>query len=140
MLPTEAQWEDAARAGSTSSFANGAITATGSGYDPNLDAMGWYTYNSNSMTNPVAQKMPNAWGLYDMHGNVLEWCQDWYGSYNSGSVTDSVGPSSGSTRVIRGGSWVNDSEGCPSAVRYYGNPEGSINLLGFRLALALDKQ
>ncbi|MBT3177183.1 MAG: formylglycine-generating enzyme family protein [Desulfobacula sp.] len=140
MLPTEAQWEYAARAGSTSSFANGAITATGSGYDPNLDAMGWYTYNSNSMTNPVAQKMPNAWGLYDMHGNVLEWCQDWYGSYNSGSVTDSVGPSSGSTRVIRGGSWVNDSEGCPSAVRYYGNPEGSINLLGFRLALALDKQ
>lgn len=71
-LPTEAEWESAARAGSMTAFANGDITETGSGYDPNLDAMGWYSCNSDSKTHPVAQKQPNAWGLYDMHGNVWE--------------------------------------------------------------------
>jgi len=115
MLPTEAQWEYAARAGSTTAFANGEITETGWGYDPNLDAMGWYGYNSSGTTHPVAiQKTPNAWGLYDMHGNVWEWCQDWYGSYSSDTVTDPEGPSTGSIRVFRGGSWRNDARLCRS--------------------------
>jgi formylglycine-generating enzyme required for sulfatase activity len=106
-LPTEAQWEYAARAGSTTAFANGQITHTGNGYDPVLDSMGWYVYNSGDRTHPVAQKAPNAWGLYDMHGNVWEWVADWYGKYPSSSVTNPTGPTSGTSRVLRGGSWGN---------------------------------
>ncbi|MDF1591102.1 MAG: SUMF1/EgtB/PvdO family nonheme iron enzyme [Desulfobacterales bacterium] len=104
-LPTEAEWEYAARAGSATAFANGDISKTGCEYDANLDAMGWYCGNSKDTTHKVAQKKSNAWGLYDMHGNVWEWCQDWYGDYSSGSVTDHSGQSSGSSRVLRGGSW-----------------------------------
>jgi len=121
-LPTEAQWEYAARAGSTTAFYNGGITELLCGYDPNLDAIGWYCYNTqypqpDSATHPVAGKAPNAWGLYDMSGNVWEWCQDWYGSYSSSAVTDPVGPSSGSARVFRGGSWTNYATRCRSANR-----------------------
>jgi len=95
-LPTEAQWEYAARAGSTTAFSNGGITETGCGYDPNLNAIGWYCYNADSKTHPVAQKTPNESRLYGMNGNVWEWCQDWYGGYPSSAVTDPTGPSSGS--------------------------------------------
>jgi formylglycine-generating enzyme required for sulfatase activity/GH43 family beta-xylosidase len=116
-LPTEAQWEYAARAGSTTAFYNGGITVTDNSYDPNLDKIGWYGYNSSDKTHPVAQKTPNAWGLYDMSGNVYEWCQDWYGSYPSGAVTDPTGPSSGSEKVSRGGHWVNGAVRCRSAFR-----------------------
>ncbi|WP_320042265.1 SUMF1/EgtB/PvdO family nonheme iron enzyme [uncultured Desulfobacter sp.] len=82
-LPTEAEWEYAARAGSQTAFANGPITIIESGLDldPNLDAMGWYCYNAHGKTHPVAQKAANDWGLYDMHGNVWEWCADWYDDY-----------------------------------------------------------
>ena len=83
-LPTEAEWEYAARAGSTSAFANGGISVTDCSYDPNLDAMGWYCGNASSTTHSVGGKQPNAWGLYDMHGNVWEWCQDWYGGLSDG--------------------------------------------------------
>jgi formylglycine-generating enzyme required for sulfatase activity len=110
-LPTEAEWEYAARAGSTTAFANGDFSLN------NLDAMGWYDGNSGDTTHTVAQKQPNAWGLYDMHGNVLEWCQDRYGNYPSGSVTDPQGPSSGSARVVRGGCWGSHAEYCSSANR-----------------------
>ena len=132
-LPTEAQWEYAARAGSTTAFYNGGITALTWG-DPNLDAIGWYCYNSSSMTHPVAQKIPNAWGLYDMSGNVGEWCSDWYGIYSSSAVTDPTGPSSGSSRVIRGGSWYEYARECRSAYRgeYY-SPDSSRSWIGFRL-------
>jgi len=105
-LPTEAEWEYAARAGSTTAFANGGISGVNyliCNNDPNLSAMGWYCDNSG--THSVAQKQATAWGLYDMHGNVWEWCQDWYGDYRTGAVTDPSGPGTGSDRVIRGGGW-----------------------------------
>jgi formylglycine-generating enzyme required for sulfatase activity len=90
-LPTEAQWEYAARAGSTTALANGNLVETNCSLDTNLNAMGWYCGNGDDKTHPVAQKQPNSWGLYDMHGNVWEWCQDWYGSYPDISVTDPGG-------------------------------------------------
>ena len=132
-LPTEAEWEYAARAGSTTAFANGGISELKGGYDANLDAMGWYFGNSNKKMHPVAQKQPNAWGLYDMHGNVWEWCQDWYGVYPSGAVTDPTGPSSGSRRVYRGGSWNFYAKDCRSASRYRWVPSLRLSYLGFRL-------
>ncbi len=132
-LPTEAQWESAVRAGSTTAFANGEITETGSDYDPNLDAVGWYWYNSDAETHPVAQKDANAWGMYDMHGNVSEWCQDWFGNYGADSVTDPDGPSSGSYRVLRGGSWSQFARNCRSAYRNSGKPGAFADSIGFRL-------
>ena len=123
-LPTEAQWEFACRAGTTGDFAG------------NLDAMAWYNENSGNTTHPVAQKQANAWGLYDMRGNVWEWCRDWYGSYPGGSVTDPTGPSSGSFRVDRGGSWGNVAGRCRSALRRWYAPGNRLDYLGFRLSLA----
>ena len=132
-LPTEAQWEYAARAGSTSAFYNGGITDLWCGYDPNLDAIGWYCYNADLYSQPVAGKAPNAWGLYDMSGNVYEWCQDWLGNYGSSVETDPTGPSSGSDRVVRGGSWLNASaRDCRSADRN-GRPDNTLSRIGFRL-------
>ncbi len=134
-LPTEAEWEYAARAGSTTAFANGQIMETGSGYDPVLDSIGWYTYNSDSSTHPVAQKDPNAWGLYDMHGNVYEWVSDWYGTYPSSAVTDPTGPASSTYRVVRGGSWSHGARLCRSAYRYSFSPGFRNRNYGFRLVL-----
>lgn len=133
-LPTEAEWEYACRAGSGSAFANGGITEKGCGHDSNLDAMGWYCGNSGKKTHVVRGKAPNAWGLYDMHGNVYEWCQDWYGAYPSGSVTDPAGPSSGSLRVLRGGSWYGYARYCRSANRNRLVPGNRDRDYGFRLA------
>lgn len=133
-LPTEAEWEYACRAGSITAFANGSIAETGCGHDPNLDVMGWYCGNSRKKPHPVAQRKPNAFGLYDMHGNIWEWCQDWYGPYPSGHVGDPTGPSSGSGRVLRGGGWHEDVEGCRSALRLGRSPTSRAGTLGFRLA------
>ena len=132
-LPTEAEWEYACRAGTTTAFANGGITETGCGHDPNLNAMGWYCGNSGNRTHKSAQKQPNAWGLFDMHGNVWEWCQDWYGGYPSGAVTDPTGLSSGSYRVLRGGSWRGDARRIRSAIRLRCDPNDR-RRIGFRLA------
>jgi len=129
-LPTEAEWEYACRAGSTTAFANGQITDTFCN-DPVLDAIGWYCGNAGGWTHPVAELIPNAWGLYDMHGNLYEWCNDWYGSY-SGDITDPVGASSGSYRVLRGGSWSYDAQFCRSANRDYFNPYSGNYVFGFR--------
>ena len=135
-LPTEAEWEYACRAGSTTAFANGGITELLCGYDPNLDAMGWYCGNSGQKTHPVGQKKPNDWGLYDMHGNLWEWCQDWYEkNYPTGHVTDPKGPSSSSAgRVFRGGGWRYSAGVCRSASRRRGNPDYRHASVGFRVA------
>ena len=134
-LPTEAEWEYASRAGSTTAFANGEITNIDCD-DPNLDQMAWYCGNADITTHPVAQKDPNDWGLYDMHGNVWEWCEDWYGAY-SGPVTDPTGPSSGTIRVLRGGSWDFNAMYCRSASRYGLKPDNRSYDIGFRVARAL---
>ena len=132
-LPTEAEWEFAYRAGSTTAFYNGGITSC-SGTDPNLEKIGWYGKNSNQKTHPVGQKTPNAWGLYDMAGNVWEWCHDRYGTYPSSSVTDPVG-TTGSVRGLRGGGWGNG-VGYYARAAYRGShsPGIRVNNLGFRLA------
>ena len=123
-LPTEAQWEYACRAGTTGDYAG------------DLDSMGWYSSNSGTTTHAVGQKQANAWGLHDMHGNVWEWCADWYGNYPGGSVTDPTGAPWGVARVFRGGGWAESVGGCRSANRGGSGPAGYIHDLGFRLALA----
>ena len=134
-LPTEAEWEYAARAGTTTAFANGDITATGCKKDDKLDAIGWYCGNANNRTHPVAQKQPNKWGLYDVHGNVWEWCQDfWTSEYSSSTETDPQGPSRGHHRVHRGGGWNSNAEVCRSACRGTSKPGSRFSWVGFRLA------
>jgi formylglycine-generating enzyme required for sulfatase activity len=133
-LPTEAEWEYACRAGSTTAFANGGITETECGHDPNLSRMGWYCGNSGKKTHSVAQKEPNAWGLDDMHGNVWEWCQDRYGDYPTGHVTDPTGPRTGKYYVVRGGSWRYFARFVRSASRYWHGAGKDYYHVGFRVA------
>ena len=127
-LPTEAEWEYAAKGGDQSKGYKYA------GSD-NVDQVGWYSSNSGWNTHPVGQKEDNELGLYDMSGNVWEWCWDWYGSYSSGSQTNPTGPSSGSYRVRRGGSWYDYAGRLRSAYRLYYSPGNSYSLLGFRLVV-----
>ncbi|KPA18066.1 serine/threonine protein kinase, partial [Candidatus Magnetomorum sp. HK-1] len=133
-LPTEAQWEYAARSGSTTALANGNLVETNCSMDTNLNAMGWYCGNADNKTHQVAQKQANAWGLFDMHGNVWEWCSDWLGGYSDISVTDPGGASSGSTRVLRGGSWYDGAQYCRSANRSYSSPGTRSHSIGLRLS------
>ena len=125
-LPTEAQWEYAARAGTTMRFHAG-------NSDDDLSRAGWLKANSGSKTHQVGQKTSSSWGLYDMHGNVYEWVQDWFRLYSADSLTDPAGPSSGSKRVRRGGSWSSVARFCRSANRDYFGPGQRSGLLGFRL-------
>ena len=134
-LPTEAQWEYACRAETTTALNNGMDLTSLEGSCRNLNDVGWYCMNSGGKTHPVGQKQPNAWELYDMHGNVWEWCRDWYGDYPSGNVTDPLGAGSGSGRVNRGGGWINFGRRCRAAHRNYNSPDSSGNRLGFRLVL-----
>ncbi len=131
-LPTEAQWEYACRAGTLTRFSFGDS-------DGSMDSYAWYSKNSGGQTNPVGQKQPNAWGLYDMHGNVWEWCSDWYAdSYVNANNVDPQGPGSGTYRVLRGGSWGGNPRGCRSAAR-----DGIVPVLrdrhrlGFRVSVDL---
>jgi formylglycine-generating enzyme required for sulfatase activity len=131
-LPTEAEWEYACRAGTTTRFSHG----DDPGYT-NLTSYAWYTGNAAEMTHAVGQKLPNPWGLYDMHGNVWEWCQDWHGAYPGGSVIDPQGPLSGTDHIFRGGGWFHSAKRSRSAQRFIGAPEESYDGLGFRVVLAL---
>ena len=123
-LPSEAEWEYAARAGTRLRYAGG----------DTVDEVGWYSGNSGKKTHPVAQKAPNAWGLYDMSGNVWEWVWDWYGAYASGVQQDPMGVSTGAYRVVRGGSWLYSSAGLRVSDRYWFAPGYRFRLFGFRLA------
>jgi len=123
-LPTEAEWEYACRSGTTTAYNTGETISNDTG---------WYRDNSNRMTHEVGKKPPNAWGLYDMHGNVYEWCWDRYDSYRSGAQTDPTGASSGSYRVLRGGSCNDSAEGVRSAPRNYLIPSYRSHDLGFRV-------
>jgi hypothetical protein len=125
-LPTEAEWEYAARGGSKSR----GFEFAGSS---NIDEVAWHNGNSGSKTRPVKGKKPNELGLYDMSGNVWEWCSDWYGDYPNGKKSDPTGPSSGSYRVIRGGSWNSFPEYCRVARRNFNYPVRRYNDFGFRL-------
>jgi formylglycine-generating enzyme required for sulfatase activity len=127
-LPTEAEWEYACRAGSNSAYSFGESSKLLSDY-------AWCGENSNLQTHPVGEKRQNAWGLYDMHGNVWEWCSDWYGGYDNNSVSDPVGLTKGSLRVLRGGG-VFDWANCRSAYRGGGDSSLRVSSYGFRVALS----
>jgi formylglycine-generating enzyme required for sulfatase activity len=125
-LPTEAEWEYACRAGSTTRFCFGDS-------DNGLDEYAWYDGNSGKTTHPVGEKKANEWGLYDMHGNVYEWCGDWCADkYSAGSAKNPTGLSSGSFREFRGGCWGNPARYCRSAFRSGFVPGGAHYILGFR--------
>jgi len=138
-LPTEAEWECAARAGSTTRF--------NYGDDPNVTSLtnhAWYSANSGFRTQPVGQKLPNALGLYDMAGDVWEWCQDWYGDYPGGDITDPQGPATNPIgwKVIRGGAWEASDLDCRSARRGFegASPFISDFIIGFRVVLIIGAQ
>jgi len=135
-LPTEAEWEYAARAGTTAPFVFGRCLSTGqANFDGNYPFPECPKGEFRKKTVPVGSFSPNNWGLYDMHGNVWEWCQDWYKSYPSGSETDPTGPPKGSSRLHRGGSWFSGAGPCRSANRNFSSPEARNFDLGFRLVL-----
>jgi formylglycine-generating enzyme required for sulfatase activity len=147
-LPTEAEWEYACRAGTTTRFSYG----DDPGYT-NLTNYAWYDANSYSTnkppgtsyfvigryytTHPVGQKLPNPWGLYDMYGEVSEWCQDWFGTYPGGTQVNPQGPSTGDERVVRSGSWLDDPYSLRSAFRYSVPPDNISGVYGFRVVLGV---
>jgi formylglycine-generating enzyme required for sulfatase activity len=134
-LPTEAEWEYAARAGSLTAYYSGGNIKDLSRTDPNLAQIGWYYKNSKNKVHPVACKEPNAWGLYDMLGNVFEWVWDRYDYYYpSEPVTDPEGPGTGARRVYRGGSWISKAPRARSAARGWVGPIYRSNVIGFRAA------
>jgi formylglycine-generating enzyme required for sulfatase activity len=128
-LPTESEWEIAARSGSRTSYGFGSEVSL-------LDRFGWFTENSGKKVHPGREKRPSVRGLFDLHGNLLEWTHDWNGDFGDSRQTDPVGAKTGSLRVYRGGGWDDYAADCESAARYARTPENSFIFLGFRLALS----
>ena len=128
-LPTEAEWEYACRAGTTNLYSFGDSVT-------NADQYAWTLENSDSITHPVGQKHANPWGLYDIHGNVWEWCSDWFGEYPATEISDPLGPKQGKFKVFRGGSWNHAIELARSRNRFMMAPTNGIYFVGFRLALS----
>ena len=133
-LPTEAEWEYAYRAGTTTAFHSYPAQPNGFNNDTLLVNIAWYGINSGSQTHAVGGKFANALGLYDMSGNVQEWCQDWYGAYSGGSVTNPTGPTTGFYRLLRGSYWGEDtSHYCRASMRTIGYYPADFSLTnGFR--------
>ena len=127
-LPTEAEWEYACRAGTVTTYSFG-------GDPSSLTQFAWYSGNSRHKTHPVGRKKPNAFGLYDMHGNVWEWCSDWYNEYPVDPIIDPTGPSDGSSRILRGGSWFCTLDLCRSANRGWNTPTIRDDDVGFRIVM-----
>ena len=127
-LPTEAEWEYACRAGEKGKW--------GFGDDENkLGDYAWYKKNSDEKTHPVGQKKANTWGLFDMHGNVWEWCEDWYGAYEKDAAADPTGPPKGDERVLRGGAWFSPRSHTRSTIRAGDHSAGNFQIGGLRAAL-----
>ena len=146
MLPTEARWEYACRAGTTTAFhtgdalkpgqANAVIPTKPGVWDRIMAWLGMSSAKKTIQTTPAGSFPPNGFGLYDMHGNVWEWCSDWYDdSYANAKNQDPAGPDSGSSRVLRGGSWYFNPGYCRSAIRYGGPPDYRYLFIGFRVAV-----
>jgi len=134
-LPTEAEWEYACRAGAETYFFTGNNLSSDGQTSTDLDRAGWYYGNSGSKTHPTGEKEKNAFGLYDMHGNVWEWCNDWYGEryYASSPSADPTGPSTGSNRVKRGGGWGSGAKYCRSAYHIGDGPLDAYGSVGFHV-------
>lgn len=133
-LPTEAEWEYACRAGTTTPFNTGNnITIAQANYNGSDSFIKNANGDAREKTTPVGIFAPNPWGLYDVHGNVYEWCWDWYGDYSSGSQTAPVGAVSGTDRVIRGGCWAGPRGDLRSSSRFYSPPDSESRIIGFRL-------
>ena len=127
-LPTEAEWEYACLAGSTNRFSFSE--------EPGIaEQFAWTAENSDATTHPVGSKRPNAWGLYDMHGNVWEWCSDWFEPYPAMPLTDPVGPASSKYKLFKGGGWNQDLEYARAVNRFMMSPSNGIHFVGFRIAL-----
>lgn len=138
-LPTEAEWEYACRAGTTTAFWFGdQITPEQVNYDGNFPYAGGPKGQCRNKTVPVKALPCNGWGLYQMHGNVLEWCQDWYAEYPAVTVVDPTGPVEGELRVLRGGSWVDLGGRERSAIRFFDNPDTRDDDFSFRLVYAVE--
>jgi formylglycine-generating enzyme required for sulfatase activity len=134
-LPTSAQWEYACRAGTTTAL-NSGKNLTSTAKCSNMDEVGWYEFNSEETLHAVGLKKPNDWRLYDMHGNVYEWCLDWYEDFPATPVTDPMGPATGTKRVFRGGCYYFSGRDCRSGLRYGDYPTDEYWGSGFRVALA----
>lgn len=133
-LPTEAQWEYAARAGATTRWSFGDEPALAGRH-------AWFAENSRGTSHPVGTKAANAWGLHDLHGNIAEWCADWYAApYPRSDVVDPRGPPAGDSRVVRGGAWGDDAIFIRSAYRNANGPDGANDGIGFRCVMLLDRQ
>jgi len=127
-LPSEAEWEYACRAGSTNLFSFGDDASI-------ADQFAWTAANSEATTHPVGLKRPNSWGIYDMHGNVWEWCSDWFEPYPAAPLTDPVGPASSKYKLFKGGGWNQEVQFARASSRFMMSPSNGIHFVGFRVVL-----